>query len=134
MRRFMSTVSISVLFLLLLVSVVNAATLISFVLNGYGDNAEVEADHSSGDIALYVTPSRGYDDTTLGMSLSKKTIFGWKFISRCNPSIENGSMVQCRWYNQDNDRYKGTVVINSLGLSERGNQVTGALSLDTNLH
>ena len=61
---------------------------------------------------LYVVPSRGYDDTTLGLSLSKKTIFGWKFISRCNPSIENGSMVQCRWYDEDKDRYKGTVVVN----------------------
>lgn len=60
------------------------------------------------------------NDATLGLSLSKKGLFGYSFISRCNPSIENKTSVSCTWGNQAKGTYKGTTVLNSTGSNYSG--------------
>lgn len=60
------------------------------------------------------------NDATLGLSLSKKGLFGYSFISRCNLSIANKTSVSCPWNNQKAGTYKGTVVLDSIGSNYSG--------------
>ncbi|MDE5631126.1 MAG: hypothetical protein K2I70_05955, partial [Bacilli bacterium] len=60
------------------------------------------------------------NDATLGLSLSKKGVFGYSFISRCNISIANKTSVSCTWKNQKAGTYKGTVVLDSIGSNYSG--------------
>lgn len=55
------------------------------------------------------------NDAILGLSLSKKGLFGYSFISRCNLSIENTTSVSCTWKNQSSGTYKGTAVLDTVG-------------------
>ena len=59
-------------------------------------------------------------DATLGLSLSKKGLFGYSFISRCNMPINDAYKVMCTWENQASGTYKGTTVVNTLGTDFTG--------------
>ena len=124
MRKTISILSVSVLSVFLFVTAVSAYTVYRFVLENVGDTAEIEADNLSGTIVLTAQVDET-QDSTLGMSLSQKKLFGWDFISRCNKSIKNNDTVTCTWTDRSKDRYKGTLVWNSKASGETAKTIEG---------
>ena len=85
----------------------------AFAFTYLGNYRDVYYDNApKGNVTVNVGLHDSYN-ATLGLSLSKKKIFGYSFISRCDKSIYGKFSINCTWNNQGKGSYKGTAVLNT---------------------
>lgn len=126
MIKKLSVTSLGILAICLCVSVVYAYTLNGFNFDRVGQYEETTESLKKGTDELHAYDFASDIDATLGLSLSKKGLFGYSFISRCNPSILGKTKVSCFWDDQAKGTYKGTVVFNT---SNDGKPLSGKFFL-----
>ena len=108
-----SAFSIAILTVLLGIVVVKAYSLEYFDFSRVGQYEETDETLVAGTKILTANYDDSNIDATLGLSLSYKSLFGYKFISRCNESTYGVNSVSCEWPNQGKDDYRGTLVLNT---------------------
>lgn len=86
---------------------------VPFYLNNKGDYVEkVDRNDNTTDITVNAILFNNYD-AKLGLSLLKKGITGYSFISRCTNDINGKSITKCTWNNEKKGLHKGVVVLDS---------------------
>ncbi len=108
-----SAFSIAILTVFLGIVVVQAFDKEYFEFSRVGQYDETEEKLVAGTKRLTADYDDSNIDATLGLSLSYKVLFGYRFISRCNLSTYGNNGVYCNWPNQGEDTYKGTLTFNS---------------------
>lgn len=84
-----------------------------FNFSSVGQYIDFQNTLSSGTHKVRASLYNNGPDATLGLSLSKSTILGWSFISRCNLSVNGKQQVDCNWTGQSSGLRKGTIVLDS---------------------
>ncbi len=113
--------------LFLFTMVVSAYSIKNFKFQTLGERGETVEDLPDGSYYLSAKFNETDVDATLGMSLSKKGLFGnFNFVDRCNVPTYGRSSQICTYDNQKKGTYKGTVVFNT---SNDGKRLTGTYYL-----
>lgn len=85
---------------------------VAFIFTSTGQYVEKTESLPKGKDTLTVNSLSGTSSSVLGLSLSKVTLFGNSYISRCNKSISSTVTVKCSW-TQNAGTYVGTVVLDT---------------------
>ena len=73
---------------------------------------KIDKTNKVADVSLNADLFNHYD-AKLGLSLLKKALFGYSFISRCTNDISGLDSTSCTWKEQPKKMYKGVVVVDS---------------------
>lgn len=108
-----SYLTIFALLLCIGVTIVKAYTVRNFDFYKVGDYEESVESLTAGDAYLNAYNFSANVDAVLGLSLSKKNLLGYSYISRSNQSTKGKSNVSATWENQKKGTYKGSIVLNT---------------------
>lgn len=109
----LSAFTILLLTILLGITVAQAYS-VDFIFTKHGDFVDVPEYLDKGDETLAVEHNGGKTYDIFGLSLSKKTLFSYSFISRCDYQLTGTTNVSCTWKDREQGNYKGTVVMSDM--------------------
>ena len=113
MKKKISITAFSVLVTFLFITVASAWVTGNFDFTTMGQREEVTESLQAGTPVLRASYGNTNTDASLGLSLSKKGLFGnYSFIDRCNKDTMGRSEVSCTYNKQKDGTYKGTIVLN----------------------